>query len=87
MEVDGVNGCLNACVALRKSTSGIPRILLSVGGGGKGSEHFSAAASTPENRRRFAETARELVLRFNIDGIDGTAEFISLSTSAYKTSS
>jgi chitinase len=44
--------------------------VLSVGGGGKGSEPFAAVARDPSRRERFAQTALGLVQQFGIDGID-----------------
>jgi chitinase len=44
--------------------------VLSVGGGGKGSEPFAGVASDPSKRERFAQTALGLVQQFGIDGID-----------------
>jgi chitinase len=46
------------------------RVVLSVGGGGKGSEPFAAVARNPASRETFARTAFALVEQFGIDGID-----------------
>lgn len=46
------------------------RVVLSVGGGGKGSEPFAKVAHDPASRERFAQTALGLVQQFGIDGID-----------------
>jgi chitinase len=46
------------------------RVVLSVGGGGKGSEPFAAVAADPEKRDRFAQSSLGLVQQFGIDGID-----------------
>jgi chitinase len=45
-------------------------VVLSVGGGGKGSEPFAAVARDPATRERFAQSAFGLVQQFGIDGID-----------------
>lgn len=44
------------------------KTVISIGGWGAGG--FSEAASTPESRKKFADTAVELMLRNNFDGID-----------------
>lgn len=44
--------------------------MLSVGGGGKGSEPFAAVARDPACRERFAQSSLALVQQFGIDGID-----------------
>ena len=44
--------------------------MLSVGGGGKGSEPFAGVARDPASRERFAQTSLGLVQQFGIDGID-----------------
>lgn len=69
IDVDGAKGCLNAFAALKRKYS-VLRVILSVGGGGKGSETFAEAARTPASRERFAQTARDLVMQYNLDGID-----------------
>ncbi|KAF2807043.1 chitinase 1 precursor [Mytilinidion resinicola] len=69
IDVDGVKGCLNAFAALKKKYT-VLRVILSVGGGGKGSETFAEAARTPASRERFAQTARDLCIQYNLDGID-----------------
>ncbi|KAK7726052.1 Vacuolar protein sorting-associated protein 53 [Botryosphaeria dothidea] len=69
MEVDGTQGCLRSFADLKKKYS-VLRVVLSVGGGGAASEPFPAAASTDETRERFAQTAKELVTSYGLDGID-----------------
>jgi chitinase len=44
--------------------------VLSVGGGGKGSDNFAAVAANHTSRERFALTAREIVNEYGLDGID-----------------
>lgn len=46
------------------------KVILSVGGGGKGSDNFASVAANPTTRERFASSAKELVLEYGLDGID-----------------
>ncbi|KAF2085692.1 glycoside hydrolase family 18 protein [Saccharata proteae CBS 121410] len=69
IDVDGTRGCLRSFAALKEKYS-VLRVVLSVGGGGAGSATFPAAASTEESRNTFARTAKELLLRYGLDGID-----------------
>ena len=46
------------------------RVILSVGGGGKGSENFAAVANSRSCSETFVRTARQLVDQFGLDGID-----------------
>jgi chitinase len=68
-DVPATQGCLNSFALLKRKYSRL-RVVLSVGGGGKGSEPFAAVAQDPEKRDRFAQTALGLVQQFRIDGID-----------------
>jgi chitinase len=68
-DVPASKGCLNS-FALLKSKYTRLRVVLSVGGGGKGSEPFAAVARDPKKRQRFAQTSLGLVQQFGIDGID-----------------
>jgi chitinase len=68
-DVPGTQGCLNSFALLKKKYTRL-RVVLSVGGGGKGSEPFAGVASDPSKRERFAQTALGLVQQFGIDGID-----------------
>ena len=72
MPVDGAEGCLRAFVQLKKRSSKRGAIL-SVGGGGKGSENFAAVANSRSRLDTFVRTARGLVDQFGIDGIDSKA--------------
>lgn len=72
MPVDGAEGCLRAFVQLKQQYSKM-RVILSVGGGGKGSENFAAVANSRSKVDTFVRTARELVDQFGIDGIDSKA--------------
>ncbi|OCK74185.1 glycoside hydrolase family 18 protein [Lepidopterella palustris CBS 459.81] len=69
IEVDGTNGCLNSFAALKKKYT-VLRVVLSVGGGGKGSEPFAEVARHAASRDRFAQSARDLVMQYCLDGID-----------------
>ncbi|KAJ5228970.1 hypothetical protein N7489_009678 [Penicillium chrysogenum] len=69
MPVDGAEGCLRAFVQLKQQYSKM-RVILSVGGGGKGSENFAAVANSRSRLDTFVRTARGLVDQFGIDGID-----------------
>lgn len=81
MPVDGTEGCLRAFVQLKQQYSKM-RVILSVGGGGKGSENFAAVAHNRSCVETFLRSARALVDEFGLDGIDGkslmTYDLISL---------
>jgi chitinase len=68
-DLPATKGCLNSFALLKRKYSRL-RVVLSVGGGGKGSEPFAAVAANPASRERFAQTALGLVQHFGIDGID-----------------
>jgi hypothetical protein len=68
-DIPATKGCLNSFALLKRKYSRL-RVVLSVGGGGKGSEPFAAVARDPSRRERFAQTALGLVQQFGIDGID-----------------
>ncbi|KAJ5921611.1 hypothetical protein N7454_009085 [Penicillium verhagenii] len=69
MPVDGTKGCLRAFVQLKQQYSQM-RVILSVGGGGKGSENFAAVAHNRSKAETFVRTARGLVDQYGLDGID-----------------
>lgn len=69
MPVDGTEGCLRAFVQLKQQYSTM-KVILSVGGGGKGSENFAAVANNRSCVDTFVRTARELVDQFGLDGMD-----------------
>lgn len=69
MPVDGTQGCLRAFAQLKQQYSKM-KLVLSVGGGGKGSENFAAVARSPPRVETFVRTARALVDEFGLDGID-----------------
>lgn len=70
MPVDGTEGCLRAFTQLKRQYSEL-KVILSVGGGGKGSENFARVARKPQAVETFARTARALVDEYQLDGIDG----------------
>lgn len=71
LKVSEHQGCLRACVALKQQHPHL-KVILSVGGGGKGSEHFATVANDPNKRATFASTARRLCDDYGIDGIDSS---------------
>lgn len=76
MPVDGTNGCLRAFAQLKQQYSKM-KLVLSIGGGGKGSENFAAVAHSKSRTETFAQSARQLVDQFGLDGIDGAFFFVS----------
>ena len=72
MPVDGTNGCIRAFTQLKQQYSKM-KVILSVGGGGKGSENFALVAGSNSRLDRFVHTARELVDQFGLDGLDGNS--------------
>lgn len=70
MPVDGTEGCLRAFTQLRQQYPQL-KVILSIGGSGKGSENFAKVASSPAAVAQFAHSARALVDQFELDGIDG----------------
>jgi chitinase len=68
-DVPAAKGCLNSLAELKKKYTRL-RVVLSVGGGGAGSEPFAGVAQDPARRERFAQTSLALVQQFGIDGID-----------------
>jgi chitinase len=71
MEVDGANGCIRAFTQLKQQYKEL-RVILSIGGGGAGSQPFPAIAADPVAAEIFASSARKLVDEYGIDGIDST---------------
>lgn len=76
-DVPETKGCLNSFAVLKEKYTRL-RVVLSVGGGGKGSEPFAAVAGDPDCRERFAQTSLGLVQQFGIDGIDSKYPDFSL---------
>jgi chitinase len=64
---DGAN--LAMLVTLKKKNPDL-EVVVSVGGGGEGSAGFSDMAITPEGRRRFVDSAIDIIERHKLDGID-----------------
>lgn len=73
LPVDGEQGCLAALAKLKRQHPHI-KTLLSVGGG-SGSAEFPAVAASIQRREAFVRTARELVDRFGLDGIDSKSPY------------
>jgi len=69
IDVDGVKGCLRSFQNLKAKHAHL-KVVLSVGGGGKGSDNFAGVAANHASRERFGHTARELVKEYGLDGID-----------------
>lgn len=69
LDVDDSEGCLRSFQQLKIEHDHL-KVILSIGGGGKGSENFAVATSSIEGRERFAATAKALVDEFGLDGID-----------------
>jgi len=69
IDVDGAQGCIQALTQLKRQYPSL-KIVLSVGGGGTGSAHFSRIASDNTLRTIFARSARALVDIYDFDGID-----------------
>lgn len=68
--VDGVNGCFAALRKVRDEQNPNCKLILSVGGG-SGSANFPAIAADKAKTIRFCETARAMVDKHNLDGLDG----------------
>lgn len=83
MPVDGAKGCIRAFTQSKRQYPQL-KVILSIGGGGAGSENFAAVAADPVLTANFVETAKNLVDKFSLDGLDGTKSsictFISLRT-------
>ena len=71
MEVDGERGCLRALAASKVPESNRHvKILVSIGGGDTASSPFASVAANPQSRETFAKSARALVDKYGLDGID-----------------
>ncbi|MFN2976872.1 glycoside hydrolase family 18 protein [Terriglobus aquaticus] len=71
-EMDAKN--LATLLNLRKQNPQL-QVLISVGGGGAGSAGFSELALSAEGRRRFVDSAVEMVERYGLDGVDVDWEY------------
>lgn len=69
--MDGAYGCLRAFAKLKSEFKHL-KVVLSIGGGGKGGEHFASVAQDEEKRRRFACTSHKIVVDYGLNGIDST---------------
>lgn len=69
MPVDGTEGCIRAFTQLKQQYPQL-KIILSIGGGGKGSENFASVARSASAVAVFAQSARALVDQFDLDGVD-----------------
>lgn len=74
MPVDGTQGCLRAFAQLKQQYSEM-KVIISIGGGGSGSENFASVARNPPAVENFALTAKHLVDQFGLDGIDSMDSF------------
>ena len=75
IEVDGVQGCINALRALRQHHRQL-KIILSVGGNGQGSTYFATIARDEVLRHMFARNVRDFVDMYDFDGIDSDGNSI-----------
>jgi chitinase len=71
-DTDGAN--LAVLTSLRKQ-SPMLQVLISVGGGGNGSAGFSDMAITAEGRKRFIDSAVEMLEKYQLDGVDVDWEY------------
>ncbi|KAF3896321.1 Sporulation-specific chitinase 2 [Trichophyton interdigitale] len=69
MPVDGAKGCIRAFTQSKRQYPQL-KVILSIGGGGAGSENFAAVAADPGLTANFVETAKNLVDKFSLDGLD-----------------
>ena len=69
IDINGHKGCLDELRSIKQQHPHI-KLLLSVGGGGKGSTPLPKVAANAETRSRFAWTAEEMVEVYGLDGID-----------------
>ena len=76
--VDGTTGGLNAFRNLKRDHPQL-KTLLSIGGGGKGSEPFAGVAHSSTSREKFAATAKNMLDKHDFDGIDSAVHYGKLS--------
>lgn len=72
--MDGTHGCLNSLRNLKRQHPNL-KTLLSVGGGGKGSEPFASMASSSSARENFADSAKQMLDTYDFDGLDSMPWF------------
>lgn len=68
--VDGTHGGLNAVRNLKLQNPSL-KTLLSIGGGGKGSDPFAGVAASPAAREQFGVSAKQMLDTYGLDGLDG----------------
>lgn len=77
VDIDGTNGCLRACTQRKRQNPSL-KIILSIGGGdGSSAAHFADVAGHRQKVQRFLESAKILVDKFQLDGIDVDWEYPS----------
>lgn len=64
-----MKGCLNDLRSIKQRFPDI-KTILSVGGGGEGSAPFPTVANDDTARSVFAQSARDMVEAYQLDGID-----------------
>ncbi|KMP04917.1 sporulation-specific chitinase 2 [Coccidioides immitis RMSCC 2394] len=69
MPVDGTQGCIRAFTQLKEQYTGM-KVILSIGGGGTGSQRFATVAKDPIALQNFIQSAKNMVDRFGLDGLD-----------------
>ena len=79
MPIDGAAGGLRAFAQMKQQYSEL-KIILSIGGGGAGSDLFSEVTSNPAAIENLAVTARVLVDQYGLDGIDSIASPLSCTS-------
>lgn len=71
MAVDGTTGSICAFAQLKLAHPHL-KLIISIGGGGKGSENFASVASDLKKTNTLIRTAKALVTTFVLDGVDGS---------------
>jgi len=72
--VDGTNGCLRACTALRKRNPALKVILSIGGGGGNASQNFASVSANANSTQMFTKSARAIVDHYDLDGLDSASK-------------
>ncbi|KAL8927632.1 MAG: hypothetical protein Q9172_001261 [Xanthocarpia lactea] len=67
--VDGTYGGLNAVRNLKLQNPNL-KTLISIGGGGKGSDPFAGVAASPAAREHFGTSAKQMLDTYGLDGLD-----------------
>lgn len=71
---DGHEGNYRLVTDLKKSSPDL-KVLLSVGGWNMNSHPFSQMVRTPQSRKKFINSAKTLLLKYNFDGLDYDWEY------------